>query len=345
MIPEVIPSTHPIDVLLSHCRGKRALAIEWRSENGAFVGNNGDVLILRVFYRLLGDLGIHVVSDPREADLLVVPGGGIFLEVYDGIRLLGQRLAELPDLPLVIFPQSAWLPHTDPTLMFGKRSAPTLWLLRERHSLEHLATRWGAGLAAANVSLALSHDVVAEGRAHVRRALDLPPRQPKGRRRLVVARLDCESGSFAELEFGRDAPPAPGQPSSLLASAYRRMPVPSSLRRSVARRRRRWADRDRQAAANRRLLAAIGEADATDDPVRRDFDIADPNRATYEQFARAIDGAAEVVSNRLHVCLAAAFLGKPTVIVDAGYHKLTGVYENSLADLPNVTFVRPEVSC
>ena len=56
-------------------------------------------------------------------------------------------------------------------------------------------------------------------------------------------------------------------------------------------------------------------------------------------FAEMICAASIIVTNRLHVAIPAAILGKVTYLADAGYQMLSGVDSQSLATLPTVTFI------
>ncbi len=57
-------------------------------------------------------------------------------------------------------------------------------------------------------------------------------------------------------------------------------------------------------------------------------------------FLEAIDRADIIVSDRLHVSVAAAMLGKRIVMLDNSYGKLSGVYERSMSKLPGISFCR-----
>ena len=70
------------------------------------------------------------------------------------------------------------------------------------------------------------------------------------------------------------------------------------------------------------------------------FDISDPTLASFRTYARAILGADTVVTDRLHVAVPAAIVGKRAVFVESGYHKARGVYEHSLRECEAVTFLR-----
>jgi exopolysaccharide biosynthesis predicted pyruvyltransferase EpsI len=60
---------------------------------------------------------------------------------------------------------------------------------------------------------------------------------------------------------------------------------------------------------------------------------------SFDEYCALVRGASVVVTDRLHVAIPAALLGTPVELMDSGYHKLRGVYERSLADLPHVHLV------
>jgi exopolysaccharide biosynthesis predicted pyruvyltransferase EpsI len=53
----------------------------------------------------------------------------------------------------------------------------------------------------------------------------------------------------------------------------------------------------------------------------------------------AVDSVEAVITDRLHVGIAGAFMGKETYLLDNSYGKLSSVYAHSLADNPLVHFV------
>lgn len=317
--------------LLAEWRGRCAYVVDFVGPRAVPLGNNGDTLLRGVCAKVLSDLGIRLTGRADEADVLLVPPGGALLDRYRAPFLLMRRLARAPDIPLVLLPASSWFVRADPAAMLAGRTAPTLWISREQPSHEHLRTTWGRSLARANVTLALDHDMVVSGHRHVAAMVgDTNTPEALGGA-LLVARLGAEAGVMPS------HPAAPKVGRRLAVTALRRSPA--SLQRLTRRR----TTRDRQLAANGRMLAKIeGRPDLTGGErfsVAHAIDISDPTLASYAEYCRALRTASVVVTDRLHVALPAAILGKPTCLVEAGYHKLAGVYERSLADLPQVRFV------
>ncbi|MDR0533256.1 MAG: polysaccharide pyruvyl transferase family protein [Verrucomicrobiales bacterium] len=58
-------------------------------------------------------------------------------------------------------------------------------------------------------------------------------------------------------------------------------------------------------------------------------------------FVRAIDALDIVVTDRLHVGIVAARLGKQVYLLDNSYGKLSGVYEQSMKTMKNVSMIKP----
>lgn len=319
------PNTSGLFSLLRDLRGRPIYVLDLTDKRGRPLGNHGDWIMHRVFDRLLDDLGVDRVA-ASHAEAIVIPPNGALLDVYQAPGIIAERLRLLPDLPVYIFPSSARFVTSDPAEMFTGRRSPVLWISRERHSHEHLSRHWAASLSKAGVHLALDHDVVCSGHTYIP---DLfPEAQP--RTALVVARLEAESKPLGS----RPTSPSPSR--KALVAAFTNMP--SARARQVVRRR---VTSERQKIANAAMLATLGSKAIAFEghPPGINLDISDPSLCTRENYRRELAGAAVVASNRLHVALPAAILGRRVFLVNTGYHKLSGVYEQSLGDVPNLTFV------
>lgn len=326
-----LPTDASLAALMAPWRGARARILGTHDRRGRPLGNHGDWLMLQVFQRLLRAYNIEVTAARTPPpDLLVIPPNGSLLDTYQFPSLLKERLARQPDLPLVIFPSSSQFKNMDPALMFGTRRSPTTWMLREAYSFNHLRDQWGESLGNANVTLALGHDVVASGHRFVPEVFAGHANGPAAG--LLVARLGAEATVLPDrIVRGSLLRRA-------LINAYLRVP---SDRVKIAVRRR--VTKSRQQTANARMLDSVGTVVAQRLSSGRlsslPLDISDPQLATLDEYLSEIASATLVVTNRLHVALPSAILGKETFLVDSGYHKLVGVYEQSLVDVPNIQFV------
>ncbi|MFI8632488.1 hypothetical protein ACIGEP_07845 [Microbacterium sp. NPDC077663] len=331
------PSCDQLFDQLSAWRGAKAYVVEMTDRAGRALGNNGDFLMHAVFDRMLSELRIERVI-PAAADLIIVPPNGALLEVYQFPSILRERIVDYPNLPLVIFPSSALFETVNPSFIFEGRTAAAVWFFRERYSFEKTESTWGGDLKALGVQLLLDHDVVASGNRFVEDVLR--PYSPRstglGRRMLVGGRTDSESRA------AKPAGSGVASGGSLLKRAARGafFALPHGMRSAVARR---LFQRRLQAAGSQLLerVAAAGHEVRTGDFDRvTSVDVSALEYSTFSFYLRAVSEADVVISDRLHIALPAAVLGKQVYLVEAGYHKLTGVYEQSLRELPNVTLVR-----
>ena len=330
---DALPGLGGLAGLLDGNRGSRAWLVPMTAADGrTLLGNNGDRIMHEVFRRILDRFGITVVADRCDADVVIVPPNGALLEVYGFPELLAERLRGAEATPVVLFPSSTFFPTRDPAFMFQGRTAPTLWITREPYSFAHLDEQWGRSLADAGVSLALDHDVVASGHEFVPELLG---GSGHGAGLLVAGRLDKEASDLR----GATAPAAGAAAASARRLAGLKKRVPYGPWYTAAARQ---ARRGQLRAAGDRLLSrlpTLTRLELAAQPHRRDVDLSAVQYATFGEYRRALRTADVVVTDRLHVGLPAAILGKRVVLVEAGYHKLQGVYEQSLEPLPNVELV------
>ncbi|SDG71452.1 hypothetical protein SAMN04488590_1689 [Microbacterium sp. 77mftsu3.1] len=331
------PSYERLFDQVSGWRGAKAYVIEMTDRSGKLLGNNGDFLMHAVFDRMLTELGITRVA-PDSAELIIVPPNGALLETYQFPSILRERIADYPNLPLIIFPSSALFDSINPAFIFEGRAAATLWFFRERYSFEQVGSAWGGALKALGVRLLLDHDVVASGNRFVREIIESrsPRNDTSGKRLLIGGRTDSESRTAKHSSARRvgDAHLL----KRLARSAF--FALPHGTRSAIARRvfRRKL---ERAGSLLMERLKAAGHKLPEGSFARTSVvDVSALEYSTFTYYLRTISSADVVVSDRLHIALPAAVLGKRVYLMEAGYHKLTGVYEQSLAGLPNVTLVR-----
>ena len=327
------PNTDGLRKILGPIIGSKAFIIELTGIDGRHIGNNGDKLMYKVFRKVLDELSIGTVSRPMEADVLILPPNGALLESYSFPDIFRSRLLKMPDIPLVLFPSSALFKHTDPSSMFQGRTAPTSWILREQRSYDHLVERWGRQLSRVGVDLLIDHDIVASGHKYVSDIIG----HASGENQcgvLVSARGDKEASenALASRELGS-------------ARTLFRRAIELLFRMLYSPLETRLIQRIR---LSRQHAAAVALLQHLPDPIRQRVtrndhlvhnDISAVQYATFGQYCKTLSKSALVVTDRLHIALPAAVLGREVFMVEGGYHKLTGVYERSLRGMPNVTLV------
>lgn len=327
-----LPDLSGLTKLMADHVGRAAYLVPLVDAQGKLLGNNGDILMHRVFQRILNDLDIRLTSAPNQADVLILPPNGAMLETYSFPELFGRRLQQLPDLPLVLFPSSALFPRHDPSSLFSGRRSKTQWILRERFSFDHLTRNWGAELKRNGVELSLDHDVVVSGHRFVPEIVGTPLSADTW---VIGARNDIEALP-AYMTGGLPIRRHAGLNTSLTRLALS-LPYGPWLTTSA-----RIARRHRQIAMGEALM------DRAPEEIRRQFrsagkviycDASAIQFATFEQYMAVIRRANTVITNRLHMGLPAAVLGKQVVLIEGSYHKARGVYQHSLRCLTNVFFV------
>jgi hypothetical protein len=324
-----LPELSEMAPFLEPLRGSRAWLVPMTGRSGKMLGNNGDALMHAVFRRILDTFGITVTADRESADMVVVPPSGALLESYGFPDLLAERLGGSEHLPLIIFPSSALFPTRDPAFMFAGRDAGTIWMLRERPSLDHLAEKWGGSLGRAGVELVLLHDVVALGHRFVPELIGSPslngtllvaPRADRERTSAINSKASARSGS------------------GLLGKASAFAQRSAVGRRAIRRVRKRRTDALADQLTSRLGTDLVRSLEQTSRR-RMQLDLSSAQFCSFDEYAKALRSADVVITDRLHVALPAAILGADVYIAEAGYHKLRGVYENSLSKMSNVHLV------
>lgn len=327
-----------LESLLGPFKGQRAWLLPLSDERGHTFANNGDLLMHRIFYDICQEFGIELTDDPVGVDFVAIPPNGALLDRFRAPDIVKSRLRPFRDKPLVIFPSSAQFLQHDPSKMLEHRSAPTLWILREPYSHNHLERDWGTPLARAGVTLALDHDVVISGAKHLSKHFRHDASRHRHCTALLVGRLGVEAKDIRNNPSNVDSHEQ--RAGSLIKRAA--VEVARSLPASALRPARRAWTLPRIYAANLETLSAAPSA--VQDRFNRaarftGTDLSDTSLASFGEYRRRITMAELVVTNRLHVAIPAALLGKETYLIDSGYHKLRGIYEHSLRDNDSITFV------
>lgn len=327
------PTAEALQVELTPWKNKTAYVVPIADESGKSFGNNGDELMMRIFWRILDDAGIRPVDDIRKAEVLLVPPNGALLQMYAFPDLMHKYISENMEAPMVIFPSSASFPTRDPAFIFRGRKSKTTWILREKYSYNHLREVWGDSLASVSCELVLDHDVVASHSEVVRELFG-----PVSRGRpLVGARKDVERNSVSNES---------NQPlkSGVLGTAR------SVVLRQIAARipyGRVYTRLARAVRARTQKDAGVALISRIPEECRGRFmgrsvlhrDISSKHQATFGEYLNVIAGAGPVLTDRLHIALPAAILGKDVWLVEGGYHKARGVVERSLPSLANLHLV------
>jgi exopolysaccharide biosynthesis predicted pyruvyltransferase EpsI len=268
-----------------------------------YLGNSGDELIFAGVSHLLRECGVIQTFNEGHADFILWPGGNptMWKANIDGWR---EVLQEHGDKPFVIAPGTfEGRDHGWVEVLNGASTISHVFA-RDVKSFEVLGRQCGAG----QFERALSHDPAL---ALLNSEWLKVQRDSAERRYTLIAMRDDHEACLE----GR---------SGLRGVLLKTMPA-------VIRRKLEWRDRFGQRIGR---LEAIASSLPKGECVR----MHDVSAANPSVFYDTIRQAKEVHTDRLHVMLMAAMLGKPVVAYATSYGKLESVYQRSLAGWADVTF-------
>lgn len=310
---------------LAQWRGGKIYRVPLVDDKGVPVGNNGDRLMVLGTDVVFRDLGLTACDRPEDADLIAVSASGGMLEKMQQIpRLFRGLCAKFPDKAMCVLPSSFYWPTRPFAAELGDRRAPTTLFCREPISFRHLTEDHKLG---AGVEVILDHDMAFE----LENQPIITGRRGMARTSVVmVERTDVEHVSVgmdssklgARKKVGRRVPPW------LKKALY---PMVNAVRAR------------RQTPFRTRCEALLREHCPEAERLTRDVaDISNVNTCSFDGFCDRLAMAEVVFTTRLHAGLFAAMLGRRTFIFDGAYHKIRGIYELSLKDRQNVTFVEKD---
>ena len=315
MSDRIEPQLGPVQDLLRKYTGKTCF---FEHEGG----NNGDELIRMGSQFAIARAGLNLTDNLDKADLIIVRGGGGMNDFLPGTLDRLSGLLNEYHLPIIVLPQSYKFAHTDfPALFKGRGDAPVFLYARERTSLEALCSMQFHP----SVRVGIDHDMamVLEGGDFVRALGE------RARRRhiLIVERKDVE----AECPIDRKPFPFPALRDAIPIST--RIKIKRGIRWALSGRNAKSAFADRL-----KGIALEQYPQYADDPTIA-MDISDKGTASFEYFCSLIADSSIVITNRLHVGILGALLGKPTYLREGSYHKIRGIHEYSLSRMSHVRIV------
>ncbi len=271
-----------------------------------YPGNAGDSLIQFATQTCLDDLAIRTTVEPHAADVILVPGGNPGGWPDIGIDRWQTLWRRYPDAEFVVGPAGLCTDRADwADVINTLGTRVTALFARDPASFEVLKS---AGLRQ-DITIALSHDPA----LYLRDSQWLRSHRAAATEEYVLAafRDDHEAAHSCISVFGIPRRLVPGRVYNW------------HVKRTAHR------VRDRKLA---RAEASVTGAM----PVRKE----DVSRHRLEVFVEIIRAAREVHTDRLHVALLAAMLGKKVHAYQTAHDKLERVYRHSLASWADVELVR-----
>jgi exopolysaccharide biosynthesis predicted pyruvyltransferase EpsI len=261
-------------------------------------GNAGDALISMGTACLLSRLGIAATFDPRDADVILMPGGNPARWPTIHVRIWQRVWERFPDKEFVVGPSGFTTDESAWRKAILEDGTPVKALFaRDRASYQALRS---AGLPP-HIELGLAHDPA----LHLRGS------------RWMEAHRQAATKAFVLISFRDD------HETNVLTPRIARY-VPGRWHRQLARVENRYRRRSKAS-------SAAARADA-----RFPMLVKDITKASLDLCVETVREAAEIHTDRLHLMLLGAMLGKTVFAYGTSYNKLEAVLDYSLADWADV---------
>lgn len=268
----------------------------------SYPGNAGDALIYEGTKLLLTRLGLATTDKPTDADVILIPGGNPSMWPSSGARFWQSLWGRFPQAEFVVGP-AGFNPNYPEWKSAISEDGIQVTGLFAREPFSY-TTLLAAGLPD-HIELGLSHDP----------ALNL-----RDSEWLAQQRRDAGTG-YALLSFRDDHE---GNVYGVPLLEQLRSWIPGRIFKRVSR---------TLAAVTRRQKIRRAK-NIVDSEV--EILVRDASREGLETCSRLVRQASEVHTDRLHIMLFAAMLGKPVVGYPTSHQKLETVYEHSLKDWTQV---------
>lgn len=265
-------------------------------------GNSGDLLLQAGLQRYLATQQVTVTTSPSQADIILMHGGGSIDDVWGtGLDHLLRLLCSHPQKAIVVAPSTIHFTETDLAAVLAPYTQPVHFFVREQYTYDRLQA---SGLPK-NVTVQLAHDTAFLLQDTTWLAQQL--RQSTDSYTLCALRTDCES-AYSNLVLNH---------------------TPANL----------WEYGKRFLITQQQkqfLHTHVPEVQTADVVVWDDVSYRD-----FPTFLTTVRAAAEIYTDRLHVGILGALLGKPVHLFSTKYDKVRGVYEQSLRTYSNITLHAP----
>jgi exopolysaccharide biosynthesis predicted pyruvyltransferase EpsI len=270
-----------------------------------YPGNAGDSLIQFATDTLLKDLGIRTTVDPRAAEVILVPGGNPSMWHDIGAGHWQGVWAKFPQAEFMVGPAGFRRGYSDWARIINEHGVRVSGLFaRDPDSFDTLRN----SALRSEITIGLADDPA----LYLRESEWLQAHRSAATEEYVLAafRDDHETDASCKTPFGIAHGMVPGRIHHMLA---------------------------RRQAANVRTRKLAHAARS----FRHSLPLVclDVSKQRFEVFVETIRAARDVHTDRLHVMLLAAMLGKKVYAYPTSHSKLEGVYHHSLAGWADVSLV------
>ncbi|WP_309385799.1 polysaccharide pyruvyl transferase family protein [Cerasicoccus frondis] len=267
-----------------------------------YPGNQGDKLITLGTQKLLQKVGCQEVDSPEKADIHVYPGGNISVWRSDVKALTHTVEAAGPNVQYAIGPSGF------PASFYSLSQPLNNPVVKAAFARDHVSLRQLKRYTSrSDIQIGLAHDPAFYLSDDI--WLDELRRNSTKTHILGAFRQDREGDLYCHQLTSKILPVIPYRASRWLSQKLTRKGN---------------VEKFRQLTANRSQPVVYRDA----------------SNASYQDFLSLIQNAAEIHTNRLHVFILGAMLGKPIFVYDTPAHKLENIYRASMEPwLQNCEFV------
>jgi exopolysaccharide biosynthesis predicted pyruvyltransferase EpsI len=280
-------------------------------------GNNGDALIILGLDLLIEKIGSIKVNSPDDADLIIINGGGMFIDAYSqGINKILHYSKLYPLTHLCVAPNSFFFNEVNFEGILALRCAKITLFSREKYSRGYIDE-----IAKGNslIESYIDHDLAfhLQGGAFIEKLLIKYPKSDHGRV-LVVDRMDLEhSSSMGKISIAKKLYMKfiPNHIGSLIRSLrlYKRKRFGTKLTRDAV-----------------KIIRSINPEYKFVNVVTSDVSRVDIS--SFDEFIEDVANSEYIFTNRLHVGILGFLLDKNVYMVEGSYFKVTGIYEYSMSE-------------
>lgn len=290
-------------------------------------GNNGDILIWYGMQEVLRKAEVALVEDANLAELIVINGGGMFIDAYgQGIDKIKTYSNLYPSVPLCIAPNSFHFKVIDFGAVLDIRQSSLHLFSRESYSKKYIDELVeNRNLITSYLDDDLAFHLIGSDR--IKAMLAASPHAKKGNI-LVVDRMDVEHSSA-------------GGEQSLIKSIYLSI-VPEMLKKQLRSLRVIRRNKFGTAFTQRARSLLLKNNPKYEIESIETSDVSRPDVCSFDEFAQKILDAEYIFTNRLHVGVLGYLLGRNVYMVEGSYHKMRGIYEQSMASYPHVNLMPEE---
>jgi exopolysaccharide biosynthesis predicted pyruvyltransferase EpsI len=286
-------------------------------------GNNGDELIWLGMQEALIKAKTKTVDTPKNAEVIVINGGGMFIDAYkQGINKIEYYSQYFSKTLLVIAPNSFYFKTVDFSRYLELRQAPMILFSREKYSKAYIDDLIKDKPL---IQSEIDNDLV----FHLEKSefiKNLNKDHFQKGRVLVVDRMDIENANISKNP-------------SFIKSVYTLL-IPEKIKSMIRNYRVKTRETEGSNLTKKVLLDLKNRKPNFEVNRVITKDISRKDLASFEQFCSEVVQAEAIYTNRLHVGVLAHLLDREVYLIEGSYHKLTGIYEQSMLHKQSTKLLR-----